>query len=86
MELTQEEKGKLDSLKSRIAENVFQLGEMALQEEDVKSLMERLLADKKELISLISNLQKEIGSFVDEMNAKSEEYVFNISTGEFEKK
>lgn len=85
-ELNQEEKDKLSSLKGRIAENVFSLGQIVVQEEEYKTTLELIKQDKKEIISLIDSLEKEIKGLVDEFNKKSDDHLFDISTGEFVKK
>jgi hypothetical protein len=85
-ELTQEEKDQLDSLKSRVAENVFGLGQLTLQEEDYKNIIIEIGKEKDELISLIVSIEKEISTVITSFNEKSEDHVFDISTGEFTKK
>jgi len=85
-ELTQEEKDQLNSLKSRVAENVFGLGQLTLQEEDYKNIIIEIGKEKDELISLIVSIEKEISTLITSFNEKSEDHVFDISTGEFTKK
>ena len=85
-ELTQEEKDQLNSLKSRVAENVFGLGQLTLQEEDYKNIIIEIGKEKNELISLIVSIEKEINTVITSFNEKSEDHVFDISTGEFIKK
>jgi hypothetical protein len=85
-ELTQEEKDQLNSLKSRVAENVFGLGQLTLQEEDYKNIIIEIGKEKDELISLIVSIEKEISTVITSFNEKSEDHVFDISTGEFTKK
>lgn len=85
-ELTQEEKDQLNSLKSRVAENVFGLGQLTLQEEDYKNILLEIAKEKNELISLIVSIEKEINGVISAFNEKSEDHVFDISTGEFIKK
>jgi hypothetical protein len=85
-ELTQEEKDQLNSLKSRVAENVFGLGQLTLQEEDYKNIIIEIGKEKNELISLIVSIEKEINAVITSFNEKSEDHVFDISTGEFIKK
>lgn len=85
-ELTQEEKDQLNSLKSRVAENVFGLGQLTLQEEDYKNIIIEIGKEKNELISLIVSIEKEINTVINSFNEKSEDHVFDISTGEFIKK
>lgn len=85
-ELTQEEKDQLNSLKSRVAENVFGLGQLTLQEEDYKNILVEIGKEKNELISLIVSIEKEINTVITSFNEKSEDHVFDISTGEFTKK
>jgi len=85
-ELTQEEKDQLNSLKSRVAENVFGLGQLTLQEEDYKNILVEIGKEKNELISLIVSIEKEINTVITSFNEKSEDHVFDISTGEFIKK
>lgn len=85
-ELTQEEKDQLNSLKSRVAENVFGLGQLTLQEEDYKNILLEIAKEKNELISLIIAIEKEINGVITSFNEKSEDHVFDISTGEFIKK
>lgn len=85
-ELTQEEKDQLNSLKSRVAENVFGLGQLTLQEEDYKNIIIEIGKEKNELISLIVSIEKEINAVITLFNEKSEDHVFDISTGEFIKK
>ena len=85
-ELTQEEKDQLNSLKSRVAENVFGLGQLTLQEEDYKNIILEIAKEKNELFSLIVSIEKEINVVITSFNEKSEDHVFDISTGEFIKK
>jgi hypothetical protein len=85
-ELTQEEKDQLNSLKSRVAENVFGLGQLTLQEEDYKNIIIEIGKEKDELISLIVSIEKEINTVITSFNQKSEDHVFDISSGEFIKK